>query len=124
MLDVSSPAIRDSSVTEQPRSLANRVHGKATLRADGKYMAIGDIKWQISLWDTSSGRMLWKGARKNYFPSFSSPDVRLVSVEGGEIFDVLSGERVQGIKGEFLTDGQLLVKENDGNMSTWKVERR
>lgn len=103
--------------------IRDRVHGRATLRKDNKYLAAGGITGEISIWDVATGEILWKGARKNYFPSFSDPEVGLVSVESGDIYDLKTGQKLEGINGEFLSDGKLMVKEKDGNYSTWLVER-
>ena len=103
--------------------IGERVHGRATLSNDNRYIATSSIRGEVSVWDLLSGQVLWKGARKNFFPSFSKPSVGLISVESGEIYDLRTGEKLEGVKGEFLSDGKLLVKEKDGNMSTWVVQR-
>ena len=106
---------------KQTLRINDRVHGKASFSKDNRYVAAGDRKGEISVWEVSCGKMLWKQRLKSYLPSFSSPEVSLISVESGDIFDVRSGEKVEGIRGEFLSDGKLLVKQDDGNFSTWAV---
>lgn len=109
---------------KQTLRINDRVHGRASVSRDNRYVAAGDRRGEISIWEASTGKMLWKQRLRSYLPSFSSPEVSLLSVESGDIFDVRSGEKVEGIQGEFLSDGKLLVKEKDGNMSIWSVERK
>ncbi len=109
---------------KQTLRINDRVHGRASFSRDNRYVAAGDRKGEISIWEASTGEMLWKQRLRSYLPSFSSPEVSLLSVESGDIFDVRSGEKIDGIRGEFLSDGKLLVKEKDGNMSIWSVERK
>lgn len=109
---------------KQKIGIKDRVHGRSMIRKDNKYIAAAGSKGEVSIWEVSSGKMLWKGAKKNYHPSFSDPKVDLVSVESGDIYDIATGKKLEGIKGEFLFDGKLMVKERDGNISTWVVQRR
>ena len=108
---------------KQTLRINDRVHGSASFSRDNRYVAAGDRKGEISVWEVSSGRMLWKQRLKSYLTLFSSPEVSLISVESGDIFDVRTGEKIEGIRGEFLSDGRLLKKEKDGNMSIWNVQR-
>jgi WD40 repeat protein len=108
---------------KQTFRINDRVHGRASFSRDNRYVAAGDRKGEISVWEVSSGKMLWKQRLKSYLPLFSSPEVSLISVESGDIFDVRTGEKIEGIRGEFLSDGKLLVKQDDGNFSTWAVRR-
>lgn len=108
---------------KQTFRINDRVHGRASFSRDNRYVAAGDRKGEISVWEVSSGKMLWKQRLKSYLPLFSSPEVSLISVESGDIFDVRTGEKLESFRGEFLSDGTLLKKENDGNMSIWNVQR-
>jgi WD40 repeat protein len=108
---------------KQTLRLNASVHGQTSFSRDNTYIATGDNKGKISVWEVSSGKMLWKKSIKKHNPSFSSPDVSLISVESGDIFDVSTGEKLEGIRGEFLSDGKLLKRDRDGKISIWSVQR-
>lgn len=103
--------------------IGDRVWGVTSISGDNRFVLTGDRKGKISLWEISTGKMLWEAGKGNYRPSLSSLEVGLISVESGDIYNLRTGEKLGGIKGEFLSDGKLLVKEKDGNMSTWVVQR-
>ncbi len=109
---------------KQTFRIKDKVHGQTLFSKDNKYIATGGSKGEISLWETASGKMLWKGGKKNFTPLFSSPEVGLLSVESGDIYDLITGKILKEIKGEFFDDGSLIMKDSDGNLSVWKVERR
>ncbi len=108
----------------QDLRIEHKAWGVTKFSDDSKYLATANSYGLVSVWDVSSGNMVWSWGKNNYRPNFSNPEVGLVSVESGDVFDFKTGKKVEGLKGEFLPDGKLLQENKDGSFSTWSVERK
>ncbi len=104
--------------------IGGKVWGITTISKDNRFVASSDDDGIVCVYEIRSGKLLMRVGNGNYRPYFSDPKVGLVSVESGDIFDLETGGRVDGVKGEFLADGKLLLKNSDGSLSAWRVSRK
>jgi len=120
---------------QQTLNFGGKVWGITAISKDNKLFASSTANGVIKVYEISNSKLLSQFGKNNYNPSFSAPDIGLISVgieskdfyngkETSDIYEIQTGEKLDGMKGEFLTNGNLLVRNSDESMSIWTVEKK
>jgi WD40 repeat protein len=102
-------------------TIGGRWSGLTTFSLDNKYIATTNSDGVTNIGEIATGKIVWRGGKDNYRPHFSDSRISLISLDNGDIFNFRTGKEVEGLKGEFLANGDLLLKSVGTDYSVWRI---